>query len=474
MERENLFWFMMDEITELVLMFNANGTITYANGFAKNSLDYQDDLYGKLIEEIFPSCFYRKEGEFGCEVEYNQIHTDVMAYRKNRTCFPVEVRFIKHMETPGTSFCFAKDVSAITFLNKEIGNVEQEVTQAEKVKTEFVANVTHELRTPVNGILGNTQVLLERENDPAKERILKLIEHGCNDMQNIINNILDFSKLEAGKFTLENRKFRFKDMIEYVKGNHINKIVEKGLDFFVTVSPGVPEYIIGDELRITQVLNNLLSNACKFTTVGKVALEVVKTAQVNNRVELFFLVIDTGIGIAKKDQDKLFGSFSQVDASISRRYGGTGLGLNISKQLVELMDGSITVESDEGEGTMFCFSAWVELPEEEIHSDEPVVDVYTAMSQVQSTYGFSNSEFSVFGTEENLNELENKLSKMILCVEMENWEKAEMFVEVIKELTSEAPREVKTTALKLKMAVQKENYEKIVEAYDLLKGMIVK
>ena len=472
MEQENLFWFVMDEITEIVLMFNSSGIITYANGFAKNSFDYQDDLYGKCIDEIFPSCFHKIDDTFTCDVEFNQIHKDVMAYRKNRTCFPVEVRFIKNMASPSVNFCFAKDVSAITFLNKEIGNVEQEVNQAEKVKTEFVANVTHELRTPVNGILGNTLVLLERENDPAKERILRLIEHGCNDMQNIINNILDFSKLEAGKFTLENRKFLFRDMIEYVKGNHINKIVEKGLDFFVTVSPEVPEYIIGDELRLTQILNNLLSNACKFTTVGKVALEVVKTAQVNNRVELFFLVIDRGIGIAKNDQDKLFGSFSQVDASISRRYGGTGLGLNISKQLVELMGGSITVESDLGEGTMFCFSAWVELPEEELQSDTPTIDVYTAMSQVQSTYGMSNNGFSVYGTQENLNELDNKLSKMILCVEMENWEKAEMFVEVIRELTSEAPKEVKTAALKLKMSVQKENYEKIIEAYDLLKGMI--
>ena len=216
----------MDEITEIVLMFNSSGIITYANGFAKNSFDYQDDLYGKCIDEIFPSCFHKTDDTFTCDVEFNQIHKDVMAYRKNRTCFPVEVRFIKNMASPSVNFCFAKDVSAITFLNKEIGNVEQEVNQAEKVKTEFVASVTHELRTPVNGILGNTQVLLERENDPAKERILRLIEHGCNDMQNIINNILDFSKLEAGKFTLENRKFLFRDMMEYVKGNHINKIVE--------------------------------------------------------------------------------------------------------------------------------------------------------------------------------------------------------------------------------------------------------
>ena len=144
-------------------------------------------------------------------------------------------------------------------------------------------------------------------------------------MHALINNILDFSKLEAGKFILEPRKFDFRNMIDYVKGNHSNRMTEKGLDFSITVSPEIPEYIIGDELRIVQILNNLISNAYKFTSVGEIHVEVVKTAQSGTRAELFFMVIDTGIGIAKANQDKLFIRFSQVDAIISRRYGGTGL-----------------------------------------------------------------------------------------------------------------------------------------------------
>ena len=144
-------------------------------------------------------------------------------------------------------------------------------------------------------------------------------------MNQIINNILDFSKLEAGKFTLDNQKFSFRGMVDYVKATHNVKATEKGLDFFVTMSSDIPEYVIGDELRIVQVLNNLLSNACKFTSIGKVALEVVKTAQIGKKIELFFMVIDSGIGIGQDQMDKLFQSFSQVDASISRKYGGTGL-----------------------------------------------------------------------------------------------------------------------------------------------------
>ena len=236
------------------------------------------------------------------------------------------------------------------FLNKEIEQVKQEAQQALKVKSEFVAKVTHELRTPENGILGNVREMYDDSLDGRTVRSLKLIERCCDDMNKIINNILDFSKLEAGKFTLEPRKFHFRNMLDYVKSNHINKLTEKGLGFFMTVSPQVPEHIIGDELRIVQILGNLISNAQKFTSIGKITVEAVKTAQVNDKIELFFMVKDTGIGIDDADKDKLFQSFSQVDASISRKYGGTGLGLNICKQLVELMGGRIEVESEKNKG----------------------------------------------------------------------------------------------------------------------------
>ena len=292
-------------------------------------------------------------------------------------------------------------------------------------------------------------------------------------MNNLINNILDFSKLEAGKFTLEQRRFEFRSMIDYVRSTHMPKITEKGLKFFVTVSPEIPEYVIGDELRIGQVLNNLLSNACKFTHVGKVSLEVLKTAQNGNRVELFFMVIDTGIGIAKADIDKLFKSFSQVDASVSRKYGGTGLGLNISSQLVELMGGNISVDSEVNKGTMFSFSIWVELPEEEVEESMSHVDTYVAKSLSDTLKEDSeSSNMLAFGTKENMEELKKQLSKIVLCIEMENWEKAESFTDSIKHLTVEAPKEMRTATLKLKMAVQKSDYDKAIAAYDAVMELL--
>ena len=398
-----------------------------------------------------------------------------MAYRTNLTCFPVEAKIVAGGEDSQTYICMANDVLEKEFLNKEIEKVREEAQEALKVKSEFVANVTHELRTPVNGVLGNVKELLCEEWDGETEKALRLIERCCGDMNKIINNILDFSKLEAGKFSLEPRKFHFRNMMDYVKSHHINKITEKGLEFFMTVSPQIPEYLIGDELRIVQILNNLLSNALKFTAIGKITVEVVKTARVNDKIELFFIVADTGIGIDKEDKKKLFQSFSQVDASISRKYGGTGLGLNICKQLVELMGGRIEVEGKKNRGSTFSFSIWLDACEGEedtmVQREETEMPLLTSAT-FQSMEDDSQEDVRQYGTPENQENLKKVLSKLILCVEMENWEKAEMFMETVRQLTEEAPREVKRVILKLKMAIQKENYDKIIAEYDELNSFL--
>ena len=272
---------------------------------------------------------------------------------------------------------------------------------------------------------------------------------------------------------MEPRRFHFRNMVDYVKANHKGRITEKGLDFFVTVSPSVPEYIVGDELRLVQILNNLLSNAQKFTSVGKITLEVIKTAQMKDSIELFFLVSDTGIGIDAKDQDKLFQSFSQVDASISRKYGGTGLGLSICKQLVELMGGSINLESAKGMGTTFSFSVWVGRDTEGEETEEESFVVPKPVHRFSGDGAEEDAQaLTRYGTPANSEELKKSLSKLILSVEMENWEKAEMFMETIRQLTGDAPQEVSRAVLRLKMAIQKENYDKIAAGIDALKILI--
>lgn len=483
MNQNSLFQFTIENALEIIIIFDVRGKIVYANQTAIKLLEYKDGIAGYSISDVFPGEFPIERGFLKVTYEETDKALTMMAYRSNRTCFPVRSRVCWY-EDEQCYLCMAEDVSDEIFLEKRANQAGQEAEQALKVKSEFVANVTHELRTPVNGILGNTQELIGIETEEKKLQLLHLVERGCKDMHSLINNILDFSKLEAGKFVLEPRSFEFRNMIDYVKGNHSNRIIEKGLEFVVTVSPEIPQFIIGDELRIVQILNNLISNAYKFTSVGGIDVEVVKTAQSGNRIELFFMVIDTGIGIARVDQDKLFKSFSQVDASISRKYGGTGLGLNICKQLVELMGGDIHVESEAGKGTIFSFHIWVQLPEECMaHTPEggSEGEANTAVRSSEQmllrklesiTESHVSEKVFTYGEPENREEIEKKMSKLILSVEMENWEKAEMFAETVKQLVEAAPREVKSAALRLKMAVQKGDYEKAAAAFEALQRCI--
>lgn len=462
---------ILDHAMEIVLEFDDKGNIFYANEKAEKSLEYDQGLQNVNITDIFPSLFCSEEDKLCWKVSLNQELKDVVAYRGNRTCFNIEAKFEEYDAEAKTYICFMIDASVQTYLAKMANQADVKVESAEQVKTQFVANVTHELRTPVNGILGNTQELLTRNLDDDVMNKLRLIERGCKDMHSIINNILDFSKLEAGKFDLEHRKFNFREMMEYVRSVHINKIIEKGLQLFMTISPEVPEFIVGDELRIEQVLNNLLSNATKFTSAGRITVEVVKTAQIQNRIELFIMVIDTGIGIAQANLDKLFKSFSQVEASTTRKYGGTGLGLNISKQIVELMNGSIHVESELNRGTMFSFHIWVDVANENGEDASDTVQTYDVkVPTLQEISGIN--ELYQYGSAENKQELSRKMNKLILSVEMDNWEKAEMFMESIKQLTAEGPSTVKSAVLRLKMAVQKADYEKTAAAYEVLQGAV--
>lgn len=462
MDQNTIYTHMMNLTMEIVVIFNEKGKIEFANRRAKDLLGYENMLDSITIDVIFPDAFSCQEEKVVKKFTISDEGMEQMAYRKNRTCFAVNLRVCPLEE--GLTACMAIDTSVQTYLEHRAHLADEQMENAELMKTQFVANVTHELRTPVNGILGNVRNLQHMETDPEKKNLMRLIERGCNDMHSIINNILDFSKLDAGKLELDPKEFVFREFMDYIKSTHINKIVDKGLGFFMNISPEVPERIIADELRLGQVLNNLISNAAKFTSAGKITVEVVKTAQRGDKVELFFMVIDTGIGIGIEEQDKLFKSFSQVDAGTFRKYGGTGLGLNISKQLVEMMEGNIHVESQKNKGSMFSFHIWAAIPEDEargmdgqLHSYQVSVPGMAILEENGRTYQYN--------TAENHNEIKKKISKLILCIEMKNWEKAEMFMEAIKQLTAEAPQPVRSNILRLKMAVQKEDRDKAMEAY---------
>lgn len=243
----------------------------------------------------------------------------------------------------------------------EIQNVELDIAkkraqEAARVKSEFLANMSHELRTPLNGVIGFTRQMLKTHLSTSQTDYLQTIERSANNLLSIINDILDFSKLEAGKLALENIPFEFQASLEEVVNLQATNAHEKGLELTLKIDPKVPPGVVGDPLRIQQILTNLVGNSIKFTERGNIDISVELRSQTEDSIELQFMVRDTGIGISERQQAQLFQAFSQADASISRRYGGTGLGLVITQKLVSQMGGEISLTSRLHQGSTFWFT----------------------------------------------------------------------------------------------------------------------
>lgn len=518
MKKQNLLqtiWknqLLSENCQEILLFFNGAGNIIDCNATAKEELGYGDNIYQVSITDIFTRVIKKENNNLFIYPKYLKGTAAAVAYRNNQTCFDVSLRVaVKSKKKAFIGLCTAVNRSEEKEIFHQLIDAKNELKSFDQLKNEFVANITHELRTPVNGIMGLTENLLETEMIPRQVETVNIIHRCCATMNTIINDLLDYTKIANHKLVLEQREFNFCEFFDHIVTFNFSKINEKGLKLLINVADDIPDIVIGDEFRLAQILNNLISNAVKFTSIGQIALEVVKTAQTDHEIELFFLVLDTGIGINNEDRDKLFKSFSQVDGSITRRYGGTGLGLSISKMLVEAMNGTIAVESEKNKGSTFSFSVRLRttntqeninsmdntnavrndsehteikeeilLLKEEIFSNSPENenskrswDEANISSQwIQDTFSNIDINEKSFDRKEILKDILEAIEKLSICIEMESWEKAEFLADTIKKLIPKDHKLVTEKAFHLLLSVRRENHDTSIAIINELKAKV--
>ncbi len=337
------------------ITFTTNGTIQFVNPFFS-------EMFGVVIGDNAHHLYVHPQER---DKLHDQLTRDgivknmevTMVKKDGHECTMSATFIPMHLSNEEGVLGWLYDVTAQNTAIKEIENAKLIAEDATKAKSNFLANMSHEIRTPMNAIIGMSNLALQTDLNPKQRNYISKVDSSAKNLLAIINDILDFSKIEAGKITFERIDFYLEDVLDTLADISIIKTQEKNLEMLFDIGTDVPTALIGDPFRLGQVLLNLLNNAIKFTSKGEVIVGIHKIADESDGVRMRFDITDTGIGLTQEQQRNLFNAFSQADSSTSRQYGGTGLGLTISKHLIEIMEGEIGVESEIGVGSIFHFTA---------------------------------------------------------------------------------------------------------------------
>jgi PAS domain S-box-containing protein len=355
---ENIFNSSLDGI----ITTNLQGTILYVSPRIKDILGYDPkEVLGRNFQEFFATEAIEARKKLEELIQKGEMKSyELQSQKKNGESIVLNISssLLRHDEgeVVGITSLY-RDVSEEKRMTEALAQAKERAEAANRAKSQFLANMSHEIRTPINGILGMAELCLETELEREQNHRITTIKKEADSLLHIINEVLDFSKIEAGKCEIENIPFDLKNLFEDVVESFSYRITQKGLECLSHISPGMPDRVVGDPGRLRQVLRNLIGNAIKFTHEGQITIKVEPLEEGVQNIKLRFLIKDSGIGIPMEKQALIFESFTQADGSTTRRYGGTGLGLTISKQLIELMGGEIGIESTPDQGSTFWFTA---------------------------------------------------------------------------------------------------------------------
>lgn len=357
-ESENKQRMMLDNAADAVFVADRHERWIYVNDLALSMLGFsREDIIGTSIYALLPESFRAlSKSTFSERLQREKlIRQEIRLLKKDGGQVPVEMNAA--LLPDGSIYGSCRDITSRKEFEAALIRAKIGAEEASKAKSEFLATMSHEIRTPMNGIIGMTELTLDTQLAPQQREYLELVKVSSHSLLGIINDILDFSKIESGKMILEKIEFPIRELIATMLKASAIRAEQKNIELVYQIDPELPEVLIGDPGKLRQVLNNLLVNAIKFSEHGAITIEVNLVELHDTEARLHFSVTDQGIGIAREKLEHIFQPFSQADASTTRKYGGTGLGLSISSRLVESMHGELGVDSQEGQGSCFYFSA---------------------------------------------------------------------------------------------------------------------